>query len=52
MSAALARVSGMPPSFDPELELSVPDDDVENPEFSIVIPELPGPWPAICSRPS
>jgi glycosyltransferase involved in cell wall biosynthesis len=40
MSAALARVSGMPPSFDPELELLVPDDDVENPEFSIVIPAL------------
>ena len=40
MSAALARVSGMPSSLDPELELLVPDDDVENPEFSIVIPAL------------
>jgi glycosyltransferase involved in cell wall biosynthesis len=40
MSAALARVSGMPPSSDPELELLIPDDDVENPEFSIVIPAL------------
>jgi len=40
MSAALARVSGMPSSLDPELELLVPEDDVENPEFSIVIPAL------------
>jgi hypothetical protein len=40
MSAALARVSGMPPSLDPELELLVPTSDVENPEFSIVVPAL------------
>jgi hypothetical protein len=40
MSAALARVSGMSPSVDPELELLVPIDDVEDPEFSIVVPAL------------
>jgi glycosyltransferase involved in cell wall biosynthesis len=40
MSAALARVSGMAPSLDPELELLVPKDDVEDPEFSIVVPAL------------
>ncbi len=40
MSAALARVSGMPPSLDPELELLVPEDDVLDPEFSIVVPAL------------
>jgi glycosyltransferase involved in cell wall biosynthesis len=40
MSAALARVSGMPPSSDPELALLIPEHDVENPEFSIVIPAL------------
>jgi hypothetical protein len=40
MSAALARVSGMSPIVDPELELLVPADDVENPEFSIVVPAL------------
>src|SRR5580698_7846850 len=40
MSAALARVSGMSPSVDPELELLVPVGDVENPEFSIVVPAL------------
>jgi glycosyltransferase involved in cell wall biosynthesis len=40
MSAALARVSGMAPSLDPELELFVPKDDVEDPEFSIVVPAL------------
>ena len=40
MSAALARVSGMSPIVDPELELLVPVDDVENPEFSIVVPAL------------
>jgi glycosyltransferase involved in cell wall biosynthesis len=40
MSAALARVSGISPSFDPELELLVPVDDVKDPEFSIVVPAL------------
>jgi glycosyltransferase involved in cell wall biosynthesis len=40
MSAALARVSGVAPSLDPELELLVPENDVENPEFSIVVPAL------------
>ena len=40
MSAALARVSGMASSLDPELELLIPEEDVENPEFSIVIPSL------------
>ncbi len=40
MSAALARVSGISPSFDPELELLVPVDDAKDPEFSIVVPAL------------
>jgi glycosyltransferase involved in cell wall biosynthesis len=40
MSAALARVSGVSPSADPELELLVPVDDVSDPEFSIVVPAL------------
>ncbi len=40
MSAALARVSGVSPSLDPELELLVPVDDVSDPELSIVVPAL------------
>jgi glycosyltransferase involved in cell wall biosynthesis len=40
MSAALARVSGISPSVDPELELLVPVDDVKDPELSIVVPAL------------
>jgi glycosyltransferase involved in cell wall biosynthesis len=40
MSAALARVSGISPSVDPELELLVPVDDVHDPELSIVVPAL------------
>jgi hypothetical protein len=41
MSAAIARVSGPPaPMLDPELELLVPEHDVDDPELSIVIPAL------------
>jgi hypothetical protein len=41
MSAALAsRVSEIAKIRDPELELLVPGEDVENPEFSIVVPAL------------
>jgi hypothetical protein len=40
MSALPAPVSGVAPSLDRELELLIPDDDVEAPEFSIVIPAL------------
>jgi hypothetical protein len=40
MAAALARVSGTAVSLDPELELLTPDDDVEDPEFSILVPAL------------
>jgi glycosyltransferase involved in cell wall biosynthesis len=40
MSLAVARVSDVVPKVDPELELLVSEDDVEDPEFSIVIPAL------------
>jgi len=40
MSVAVARVSGRAAQLDPELELLVPEDDVEHPEISVVIPAL------------
>ena len=40
MSALPAPVSGVAPSLDQGLELLIPEDDVEDPEFSIVIPAL------------
>jgi glycosyltransferase involved in cell wall biosynthesis len=41
MSAAIvSRVSEIAKIHDPELELLVPDEDVEGPEFSIVVPAL------------
>jgi glycosyltransferase involved in cell wall biosynthesis len=40
MSAALVRVSAVTPAGDPDLELLLPDNDVEDPEFSIVVPAL------------
>ncbi len=36
----LARITSVPPSVDPELELFLPEHDVAEPELSIVIPAL------------
>jgi glycosyltransferase involved in cell wall biosynthesis len=40
MAAAIARVPAAPAVLDPEIELLVPDQDVDEPEVSIVIPAL------------
>ena len=40
MSAALARLSPEAPRVDPDLQLFLPEHDVEDPELSIVIPAL------------
>ena len=40
MSAAAVLSVPLPSELDPEIELLIPDDDVADPELSIVIPAL------------